>query len=220
MKKVVKNSDLGGWFDFGNIEVGKLNPILPAVNHTPLSYIPSLTGNANNRNEIVTDSQGDIFFIDYFGDALKLKNANSLIILNSNFVNNTIVLNNVPSLTYNVVANASYTFKFYGRFRSSNTTNGCRLNVTSTATGTATGFYNAPLSNNTAGSNDLQQNFIFGTPFITTSVSASNTQHFVGFDFIFNTTSAGSVNVQFSNEIGGATVTLLAGSSLIINKLN
>ena len=56
MKKIVKNSDLGGWFDFGNIEVGKLNPVLPAVNHTSISYIPSLTGNTNNRNEIVTDS--------------------------------------------------------------------------------------------------------------------------------------------------------------------
>ena len=43
-----------------------------AVNNTPLTYIPSSSGNTENLNEAVTDSDGDIWIIDINGNAKKV----------------------------------------------------------------------------------------------------------------------------------------------------
>lgn len=68
--KVIKDLDLGTYMDVGNIEPnGKVNPVLPAINSTPLTTIPTLTGNTSNKNEFVIDPLGRDWFIDYAGDA-------------------------------------------------------------------------------------------------------------------------------------------------------
>lgn len=41
--------------------------LAPQINDTPLAYVPTLTGNANNHNEIVTASDGTMWFIDLAG---------------------------------------------------------------------------------------------------------------------------------------------------------
>jgi hypothetical protein len=47
--------------------------IVPDVNNTPIGYVPTASGNTLNLNEFVIDSNGDNWFIDEFGDAVKLK---------------------------------------------------------------------------------------------------------------------------------------------------
>jgi hypothetical protein len=39
------------------------------VNHTPIAFVPTATGNATNLNEIVTDPDGNVWYIDGNGDA-------------------------------------------------------------------------------------------------------------------------------------------------------
>lgn len=46
------------------------------VNLVAINYVPTSSGNANNRNQIVTDPNGEIWSIDNDGDAVKLE-ANS-----------------------------------------------------------------------------------------------------------------------------------------------
>lgn len=70
--KVLSGSELGAYLDYGNIESGKVNPLLPAVNPIPIAFVPAATGNATNRNEFVIDPAGANWFIDYAGDAVKL----------------------------------------------------------------------------------------------------------------------------------------------------
>lgn len=48
----------------GNISLG------PRVIHIPIDYIPTQTGNTQNLNQFVIDPQGDIWFIDFLGNAL------------------------------------------------------------------------------------------------------------------------------------------------------
>lgn len=70
--KVVTDAEVGVYLDYGNIEAGKLNPVLPAVNPVAVGSVPATTGNATNRNEFVVDPNGDNWFIDYAGDGVRL----------------------------------------------------------------------------------------------------------------------------------------------------
>lgn len=55
------------------------------VNQTPLNYEPSLTGNSNNKNELVESDQGQSWFIDINGNALNFNKTNGNIeIVNPN----------------------------------------------------------------------------------------------------------------------------------------
>ena len=83
IKKLISEDNIGTYLDYGNIEAGKVNPVLPAVNSTPVSFVPSPTGNATNRNEFVIDPNGHNWFIDYAGDA---------VLLASSTTNNTILV--------------------------------------------------------------------------------------------------------------------------------
>jgi hypothetical protein len=42
------------------------------VNLTPIGYVPSASGNANNNNEVVQDPNGNIWIIDGTGDAVQV----------------------------------------------------------------------------------------------------------------------------------------------------
>jgi hypothetical protein len=64
--------NLGDYFDIGFLETNKINPKLAKVNSISISYIPTLTGNTSNRNEFVTDTNNDVWFIDYNGNATQL----------------------------------------------------------------------------------------------------------------------------------------------------
>lgn len=67
---IINFSDLGSWFDTSQvIETGKINPNLPKVLSTPLTTIPTVTGNTTNKNQIVTGSDGLKYFIDFNGNA-------------------------------------------------------------------------------------------------------------------------------------------------------
>lgn len=45
------------------------------VNLTPIAYVPTATGNTQNLSEFVTDPAGDIWYIDWQGNAQQLYNA-------------------------------------------------------------------------------------------------------------------------------------------------
>lgn len=70
--KIVKDTEIGAYLDYDNLEAGKLNPVLPAVNPVAVTSVPLTTGNATNRNELVVDPNGDGWFVDYAGDAVKI----------------------------------------------------------------------------------------------------------------------------------------------------
>lgn len=89
--KTVHQSDLGSYMDFGGIEPNKLNPVLPAVNPTPIGFIPTATGNATNRNEFVIDSNGRQWFIDYAGDAIVVRDPTSTITVDRTFAEGVVV---------------------------------------------------------------------------------------------------------------------------------
>jgi hypothetical protein len=55
IKKIIQDSDLGQYMDYGTIQSNKLNPIMPAINEIALATTPTLTGNTLNRNEFVKD---------------------------------------------------------------------------------------------------------------------------------------------------------------------
>ena len=77
--KILTEPKLGSFIDYGNIEPGKINPVLPAVNPVPITFVPTPTGNATNRNEFVTDPNGDKWFIDYGGDATLIETDSSVV---------------------------------------------------------------------------------------------------------------------------------------------
>lgn len=49
------------------------NTIGAKVTASAIGYVPTLTGNVSNLNEFVTDTAGDVWFIDVAGEAIKLK---------------------------------------------------------------------------------------------------------------------------------------------------
>jgi hypothetical protein len=71
IKQIVSKSNLGKWIDIGVIETKKINPKLPLINPTSVTFTPAATGNTTNLNEFVKDSAGDVWFIDYAGNAVK-----------------------------------------------------------------------------------------------------------------------------------------------------
>lgn len=93
IKKVVTDINLGSYFDVGSIEVNKINPVLPAINLTPVGFTPTSTGNTTNKNEFILDPLGDKWFIDYAGDALKIESSASGIPLRDVYSFNTIFNN-------------------------------------------------------------------------------------------------------------------------------
>jgi len=72
IKSIVSKQNLGVLFDLNGIEPNKINPKLPVVNTTPLTSIPTITNNVLHINEIVTGSDGNVYFIDYLGNSKRL----------------------------------------------------------------------------------------------------------------------------------------------------
>ncbi len=70
MKQVVTNDYLGSNF---YLENSKLEVKLPIINSNIISYIPTNIGNTVNLNEFVTDTNGNVWFIDYKGNAFSVK---------------------------------------------------------------------------------------------------------------------------------------------------
>lgn len=103
--KVIEESNLGSYMDYNNIESGKVNPLLPAVNLVPITYVPTSTGNTSNRNEIVTDPNGTKWFIDYAGDAVILGSGTKYAKVNigtSVITNTGAVVNQLTGFTANL----------------------------------------------------------------------------------------------------------------------
>ena len=72
VKNIISKTNLGSTFDLiGALEPNKINVTLPAINEIPLTFVPTLTGNATNKNEFVTDVNGESWFIDIYGDSKK-----------------------------------------------------------------------------------------------------------------------------------------------------
>jgi hypothetical protein len=67
---------------FGNeiIETGAADVVL-----APISYVPTSTGNASNKNNFVIDPNGEVWFIDTNGDAVKV-NAKDIVTTLTNVV--------------------------------------------------------------------------------------------------------------------------------------
>lgn len=67
----------------GKLTYQVLNLSTADVNLTPINYVPSISGNSSNLNQIVTDPNSDVWFIDSTGDAVKLESSESGISANA-----------------------------------------------------------------------------------------------------------------------------------------
>ena len=157
-------------------------------------------------------------------DNLQCQNINQLINypiivkLLSNFSITGTYLTNVPNITTTLNI-GTYIIEWFGYHQSSSTANGMKMNVTFSGTGLPIGSYTAEQST-TSSTNAREQPFVFNTSFNTTAVSPSNTNHFNTFRFFIVVTTAGVIQLQFASNSAGSTSTLIAGSSLIITKIN
>lgn len=59
----------------GKLNYQVLNLSTADVNLTSINYVPSATGNSSNLNQVVTDPNSDIWFIDSTGDAVKIESS-------------------------------------------------------------------------------------------------------------------------------------------------
>jgi hypothetical protein len=226
-RKILSFSNLGTYFDIGNMEANKVNPLLPTINPIQLTTTPLVTGNTTNLNEFVIDVNGFKWFIDYSGDALQLSNT-KFIRLATNQTSTSTTRVNTPGFTFNVVAGKSYKFEYNGLFQTAATTTGASVGVVlASGAGTITGYMEIDISQATVATglrtpiraistiNTLVGSFIIGT-----SVSVANSPHNVFGNMVFTCTTSGVINFQFGSEVNLSTATLLAGTSLIVTQLN
>lgn len=233
--KVVKSTELGSFLDYNNIEVGKLNPVLPSNNLVPISYVPSAVGNLNNKNEFVIDSIGGKWFIDYAGDAILISGTSNFPHyfnnISTNFpltaqTNTTRV--NVTGWGFNVQAGKSYKIEVIAIYTTAAATTGGSIGLitasgavgniagricgditnVAAATALAAPLYAVNTINTTAGS------------FMTTSGLTASAQGSILIEAIFNCTASGSINVQWGTEVASSLAQLRAGSSLLVTLLN
>lgn len=202
--------------DYGGIESGKLNPLLPAINPTPLTFVPTATGNTTNLNELVTDVNGDKWFIDYAGDGLLIDKFIGTVFYNgANITNATTTMVAIPALSFNVVP-GWYRVKFYPFYNSAAITTGAGFNLGSgTAirtnqtllaqihrTATAISFYNYP---------NLAQNY-------TATASPRTTDNRAYVEGHFQVTTAGTIIPMFRSETTSL-ITLRAGTYLTYERI-
>jgi hypothetical protein len=234
IRKVVKDTDLGGYMDYNGIEANKLNPVLPAINEVALATTPITTGNVTNRNEFVIAPNGEGWFIDYAGDGKNLGHKNGINFFNalsSVFpaiaqTNTTRV--NIPGWSFPVVASKSYEIKVLSTYTAAvNTTGGSMGLITSGgAVGNIHGYFEADVSSNVSAIGLKIPVTIVNTvnttvnSFITSTSSTTGQAQSINLYAVFNCTTSGNINIQWGTEIANSLAQLRIGSSLIVNLLN
>ena len=146
--------------------------------------------------------------------------------LASNFTSVSIVRENIPGFTFNVVAGKTYKIEFIGQFSSSSTKKGISLGVVSTGVGVINGHIDIDISN--TGSTATIRTSLRGISALNTltgsfatsnEVSSINTEHSCYMISTFNCINSGTFSLQFGSEVLANSVTLLANSVLLITEI-
>ena len=216
VKKVISDTNLGSYLDYNNIEVGKVNPLLPAINLTPIAFTPTPTGNATNRNEFVITPTGDKYFIDYAGDGMLIeKFIGTVFYSGANITNATATMVAIPALSFNVVP-GWYRVKFYPFYNAATTATGAGFNLGSGTAVRTNQTLKAEIHTTTTAMqifdySSLAQNY-------TNTASPRTTDNRAYIEAHFQVTTAGTIIPMFRSE-NTRLITLRAGSYLTYEKI-
>lgn len=236
IRRVIRDVNLGSYFDIGNIEANKINPIMPAINEVALTTIPTTTGNTLNRNEFVRDNQGENWFVDYAGDGLRLgHNIGGVSFFNTLTTafpataqtNTTRV--SIPGWSIPVFAGKSYKIEVFSTFTTAAPTTGGSMGfITSAgAAGNIHGSFFAGTSS-AVSANSVEaplyaintSNVTAGSFMTSTGVNSTTIPHSFKVEALFNCTASGSILIQWGTEVAASLAQLRIGSGVIVTKLN
>ncbi len=143
--------------------------------------------------------------------------------------NSTVTLSTITDGTsawsHSVVAGKSYTFKVIGNYQTAALTTGAKLAVTATtAVGTVAGSAWGAIGQATVATG-LEATIYSvvsgaaGTFVLTSGVTAINSPHNIGMEFVFNCTTSGTLAIQFASEVALSAAQLNIGSVLIVEEI-
>lgn len=219
IKSVFSLDNLGTWMDLSNIEFDKVNPKLTAINVTPLNFIPTPTGNITNLNELVTGSDGAVYFIDYGGDSLELLRPPVVVKLAEDVDSTTTTLSNLAGMSFNVLAGKSYEIKLRANRTSSQNANGARVSLISTSAGFLSGNWDGSITPDISATNRTQP-VVFGIEYVPPSSDSTTAVNFLKFDVFYTATTSGVIQLQWGSEVNGRRSTILAGSAFVVTQLD
>ncbi len=161
---------------------------------------------SNNRQRIVQLLGNQIFPIF------------RIIKLSKDFESNSVDLEKVEELKFEVIQGKSYEIKLRANRTSSSITNGAKLALKSSADGFLSGNWDGGVTDKVAATNRtkrvvLDEEYILET-------SGSKEANYLKLDAFFTAKTSGEMQIYFANEIRKSKATLLEGSALIITTLD
>lgn len=126
------------------------------------------------------------------------------------------------SLTYTFPEAGLYMIRFYGAYTSSLTTNGCRIKFNWTgAIQFGTGYWKGSIASNASVATELMRSIgsIGNDELVTSGVVPTSAAHNLEGQYLRNVPAGATLTIQFGAELSATSTTLIAGSTLIIQKL-
>lgn len=144
-----------------------------------------------------------------------------------NLVNNTLVLTDVSELSHNVEAGKVYKIELICAYRGAATTTGGKLGIyMPSGTGTITGFMDGSVSATPVATELKTPIYVCGTSnkagsfLLTTGVSNTGINHYIGGSMIFTCTTDGIIRLQWCSEVDTSNATLMENSTMLVTQLN
>ena len=184
-------------------------------------YGTTITESPANQFNITVDSSK--FATVY--DLTQVSGSSSKVIdiLGSDFTTSATSLQST-ALAYTFPSTGTYEVKVYGSYTCSNTANGLSIGWIASGGLVAsyiTGKHSAFTNNNSSSSTEFRKPIsAIGTTLITASVNASSTPYTLISETLITVSTAGTITYGFASGSGSYSATLVAGSSLIVEKLN
>ncbi len=141
-----------------------------------------------------------------------------IIKLSKDFESNSVELEKVEELTFEVIEGKSYEIKLRANRTSSSITNGAKLALKSSADGFLTGNWDGGVSDKVTATNRTKR-VAFEEEYIL-DTSGSRESNYLKLDAFFTAKTTGKVELYFASEVRKSKATLLEGSALIITTLD
>ena len=207
------NIKSGLWSAWGALINGGTSKATP-VDADALAIMDSAATNATKK---LTWANLKATLKTYF-DTLYVLSANELVgVLGSTQSTTSTTLVDCTGLSVSVAANSTYQIEGFILFQSTNATNGVGVSLKGPASPTEIAF-NTQLSR--SGSNVVSNAKAYDEFTVMPDVSIANTTYFAVMNgALVNGANAGTLQVRFASETGGATAKIMAGSSIRLKKV-
>jgi len=120
----------------------------------------------------------------------------------------------------------TYKIKLIASYRTAATTTGIKVGAyLSAGAGNVRGLWTGQISSATVATNLTQSFYTIGSSdaagsnILTTGVSSTSVDHFIGFEAILRVTTAATMRIQIASEVTGSSATLKAGSTLVVERI-